>query len=231
MEKLPKIARKSVSDQVFDMLKDYIIQGKFKVGEKIPSENELTKMLGVSRPSIKAAVERLRAMGLIDIRVGDGSYVKQFSTAEYIANFADFIMDEQNISEIVEIRRALELESLSLAIKKAEPDDIEQLKFICDNLVEAFKRKDYAKGASYDYEFHLQICKCSKNKYFPMMYELIGSLIYKQIELFSSNIYKKFASSILIDDHVKMYQAIKEKDFTLCHQLFTNMIDINTHMD
>lgn len=214
MQSFPKIERKNISDQVFDMLKEYITTGKLAVGEKIPSENELTRMLGVSRPSVKAAVERLRAMGLIEVRAGDGSYVKEFNTSEYIENWADFVMTNNDISELTEFRRTIELASLELAIDRANENDIRILGKLSEQLVEAFKAKDYDKGAKYDMDFHLQICRCSKNKYFIMMYELIANLIFKQVSQSSRYVHEHDASAFLFDDHVKIYEAILKRNKT-----------------
>lgn len=228
---MPKITRTKVSDQVFDILIGYITEGKFKAGEKIPSENELCSMLGVSRPSVNAAVNRLRAMGLIEIRTGDGSYVKHFSTNDYIQNYADLVMDTQNLNEILEIRRALEFESAALAIHRAEPEDLEKLKAICDKMTAARKCRDYEALIDFDFEFHLQICYCSKNRYFPMMYELIRSLIRKQVEIFAASMNKRMeANPQMVDNHIQIYEALKAKDFSHCREILMEQTDFDSHM-
>ncbi len=233
MDRLPKIEKKNISDQVFDILKEYIVKGQFKPGDKIPSENELCSMLGVSRPSVNAAVNRLRAMGLVEVRVGDGSYVRYFSTNEYIENYADFITDTQNLSEILEVRRAVEFESAALAVARATDQDLDELKDLCDKLVEAKKQRDYEAAVTYDFEFHLRICHCSKNRYFPMIYKLIGSLIYKQIELFATTIYKREEEAGLdvVDDHVQLYHALRDRDVDLCRKILLEQTDYAAHMD
>lgn len=224
MQNFPRIERKSVSDQVFDVLKQYIVEGTFAIGEKIPSENELTRMLGVSRPSVKAAVERLRAMGLIEVRVGDGSYVKHFSTSDYIENWADFVSNEGDMSDLMEFRGAMELDSLELAIQRATDSDLAKLKELSEQLVDAFKRNDEELGVKYDMEFHLQICRCSKNKYFVSMYKLIGNLIFNQIRRLSLDVHADPKTAFVFDDHVQIYEAIRDRDLERGRDLLTKHI-------
>lgn len=232
MESLPKIQRASVADQVFDLLKGYISEGKIKAGEKLPSENELCAMLGVSRPPVNAAVNRLRAMGLVEVRPGDGSYVKQFSSEEYIQTFADLVMKQEDISEILEIRRALDVESFRLAMERATEEDLYTLEKITEQILEAHKEKDYDGLVANDFAFHLTICKASKNRYFSMLYEVIGSVLRKQMRLFIINANKhRDEKDRLIDDHVKILQTLREKDFDKYLRVLAEHTNYETHKD
>lgn len=232
MQKLPKINRVNVSDQVYDLLKGHIVQGKLKAGDKLPSENELCAMMGVSRPTVNAAVNRLRAMGLVEVRPGDGSYVKYFSSVDYIQNYADLVMDTQNISEILEIRWALDVESFRLAMDRATEEDMKALEEISERIIRAHKEKDLAVLEEYDFAFHLQICKCSKNRYFTMLYELIGSVLRKQMGMFSVSANKWLSQDDkIIDDHAKIYQALRDRDFNSYLMILNEHTDYETHKD
>ena len=231
MELLPKIKKTNVSDQVFDMQKKNIAEGKFKAGEKIPSENDLCAMLGVSRPSVNAAVNRLRAMGLVEVRPGDGCYVKPFSSSDYIKNYCDLVKDVVDIPELLEIRRALDVESFRLAMDRATPEDLQELEEITRRYEQERKDKDYENAADADFAFHLQICKCSKNRYFFMMYELIGDLLRRQIQMFQVGQDKQTAENPqAVDDHIQMYQALKDKDFDRFLGLVEEHINYEAHM-
>ncbi len=232
MEALPKIKKSNISDQVFDILKNNIAEGKFKVGEKLPSENELCAMLGVSRPSVNAAVNRLRAMGLVEVRPGDGSYVKSFSSSEYIKNYADLVKDVVDIQELLEIRRALDIESFRLAMERATVDDFNELKNITERYKKARIKKNYDAAADIDFEFHLKICRCSKNRYFTMMYELIGDLLRRQIKMFQESQERHgIDDTKIIDDHVRMYEALVKKDFDTYLSVLEDHTDYKAHMD
>lgn len=230
MEQLPKIQKIKVSDQVFDLLRQSIAEGKFKPGERLPSENELCASLGVSRPSVNAAMNRLRAMGLVETRPGDGSYVKFFSSADYIHTYADLVMDHQNITDILEVRQALDVESFRLAMERAEEADIRELENLCGHYLQAKKDKDYETMARYDFAFHLHICECSKNRFFPEIYRLVGSLIYKQIKLFGiSRAEHNQDGDHAEDSHTLICQALRQKDFDLYLKVMAEHIDYETH--
>lgn len=232
METLPRIQKTSVADQVFDMLKSSISEGRIKPGEKLPSENELCAMLGVSRPPVSAAVNRLRAMGLVEVRPGDGSYVKAFSSEEYIHTYADLVMDPEDVSEILEIRRALDVESFRLAMSRATEEDLSALEKITERIIKAHEEKDYDTLAENDFNFHLSICKASKNRYFSMLYQVIGGVLRKQMRMFGINANKhRGAQSRLVDDHVQILRALKEKDFDTFIRVLAEHTNYETHKD
>ena len=77
MLKVVPVKKSSASDQVFEQLKDNLIQGTWKPGEKLASENELASLFGVSRITIRQALSRLAALGLVETRLGEGSFVEK----------------------------------------------------------------------------------------------------------------------------------------------------------
>lgn len=70
------INKVNVSEQVFSQLKKAIVEGVWKPGDKIPSENELASSFGVSRMTVRQSLQKLIALGLIETKLGDGSYVR-----------------------------------------------------------------------------------------------------------------------------------------------------------
>ena len=74
--KLKPIKPKRISDQVFDQLRELIFRGEFKTGEKILTERELAEAFGVSRTSVRDAINKLVVMGLLEQRQGQGTFVR-----------------------------------------------------------------------------------------------------------------------------------------------------------
>jgi GntR family transcriptional regulator, transcriptional repressor for pyruvate dehydrogenase complex len=72
---ITKLNIKTLSDKIVDQIKECIISGEWKPGERIPSENDLTKQLNVSRISVRDAIQRLIGMGVLKVRVGEGTFV------------------------------------------------------------------------------------------------------------------------------------------------------------
>ena len=73
---LKQITRVNIAEKVFEQLRDQILQGTWKEGEKLPSEQELTETLGVSRSSVRQAIRTLADYGMVETRNGTGTYVK-----------------------------------------------------------------------------------------------------------------------------------------------------------
>ena len=84
MLKVVPVKKSSASDQVFEQLKDNLIQGTWKPGEKLASENELASLFGVSRITIRQALSRLAALGLVETRLGEGSFVAEPKPGMYM---------------------------------------------------------------------------------------------------------------------------------------------------
>lgn len=75
---LSPIARRSIADDVFDQIAADVLRGEVAPGEALPSERRLAEVLGVSRPSVREALKRLDHAGLVDVRQGDATTVRDF---------------------------------------------------------------------------------------------------------------------------------------------------------
>src|SRR5690554_8067982 len=88
--------RENLSRQVFEQLKQQIIIGRWKPGKKIPSENELSEMLNVSRVTVREALQTLVALDLLEKKQGEGTFVKELSGETYIdALLPTFVRSEE----------------------------------------------------------------------------------------------------------------------------------------
>ncbi len=81
---LKAVKKVNIGDQVYDQIKDQIISGSWASGEKIPSENQLMDIFGVSRGTVRQAIQKLSAVGLLETRRGEGSYVRQLGLTNYL---------------------------------------------------------------------------------------------------------------------------------------------------
>ena len=79
---MKKVKTISANEQVYEYIKDAIINGEWKEGEKIPSETKLAETFEVNRLTVRMALKRLTALGVLETRTGDGTYVKGFRFRE-----------------------------------------------------------------------------------------------------------------------------------------------------
>ncbi len=75
---LQPVARRSVPDEVFDQILDDVVSGEFAPGESLPSERKLAEVLGVSRPAVREALQRVAQAGLVEVRQGDATTVRDY---------------------------------------------------------------------------------------------------------------------------------------------------------
>ena len=125
------IRRESVADLVYEQIMEQIFKGEWVPGSKIPSENELSKRLGVSRISIREAFQRLVSLGILETRQGDGTYVKEFTPGVYMNPLIPLcVLDPVDLMEVMEYRKITEIETIGLAAERATEADIDDLEEI-----------------------------------------------------------------------------------------------------
>lgn len=175
METSP-INRTSVSEQIFEQLKERIIRGDLKPGEKLPSEHALCKMYKVSRTTIRQALANLSSLNLIETRVGEGSFVHSFSGADIISPImTQAYFCDQSLEELVELRGLIEPQIAEFACKKATAEDVKELERIF-SLMEK-QQNNLSEFAKLDCEFHTQIVRIGKNTYMIKMSEILSDIL------------------------------------------------------
>lgn len=128
------IVKASLSKQIAEQLREAIVNGQFKIGERLPTEDELAQRFGVSRPSVREALKRLAAQNLVRAKRGPtgGNFVIKPSyeeIAESLSGAATLLigMGALDIEEIVEARRALQGSCLELAARNAKASHISNI--------------------------------------------------------------------------------------------------------
>lgn len=157
-----KSERVNVSARVLQYLTSQIRNGTWTVGSKIPSENQLTQQLGVSRASVRVAIQQLIGVGVLESIHGKGTFLRD-DRVELLMNGAGRITpaDCADIRAVLEFRRILEPEAAALAAKNASPEQIEQLKELTAQLTSlSGKRSEFVQC---DMAFHEQLCRASGN--------------------------------------------------------------------
>lgn len=199
------IKRYSLSKQVADQLEQDIESGKYKIGEKIPTEIELMGTFEVSRNTIREAVQALTSAGILVVKQGDGTYVKSTNRFNACMNSK---YEKVSIDDITEARNALELAIVQLAAKRRTKKDV-------DHIISAFNHlreihTSVHEDAIADFEFHKTIAKACHNAIIYDLYMSISSFIQEQITLQQ----EKFKGHSEYSDHLHedLYHAILDQD-------------------
>ena len=151
-----------VTDQAIAKIKDLIISGEFTAGAKLPREQDLAERLGLSRNSLREAVRALVLIGVLDTRVGDGTYVTRLDADVLLTGmgFVGDLLDGTTLLEVHQVRRILEPVATGLAATRLTEDDFVALEASLERMNEAETNQDFIDA---DTEFHRIIVGAAGN--------------------------------------------------------------------
>ena len=170
------IKTESLRTQVYAKVKEQIMRGIWKEGEKLPSENELCVKFGVSRVTIRAAIHQLEILGLLEIKQGEGTFVKNITTMRTVDAFNSILSSQsrQDIIVILQYRKVIEKGSVGLAKDQITPQDIQDLEKIYLQMVNSKDVYDYIKA---DWAFHYKIAEITRNSIILKVYEFLYEIL------------------------------------------------------
>jgi len=173
------IKKESTLEVIVKQIKNQIKKGILKPGEKLPSERKLADLLGVSRASIREAIQALAFSGYLEVIQGKGTYVLEIATKydEIIKFFSEF--SNYSLDYLMEARIMLEGEFARLAALNASQEEIDVIERIFNEIA---KSKDSNSFFVKDLEFHLTIAKVTHNPIMNGLMKIIGEMLYKETE-------------------------------------------------
>lgn len=219
---MEKINKSFLADEVYKRIKDYLFNGTFFEGQKIPSENQLSKTLSVSRVVVREALSKLRNERLILTYQGKGSF---------IANPANFNMAVDQLGEktdfelfvkVMEFRKTIEFSAINYAIVYATKEELLEIKEIAKKMEEnQLNNKTFT---SLDYEFHSKIVACSHNPFLISSYELCKEKIISVLDSMNN---LEDSHGYAINLHKKIADCLVKKDVKGAIKLFNNNGEYN----
>ncbi len=170
-----KIKKLNISETIVDQIKDMILSGKLKVGDKLPSERELTELLDVSRSSVREAMRSLHSMGIVDIRSGEGTYLNDNTNILSDHFKLQNLLNRFSRLELIEARQMLELEIIKLATLRGTKEEFNYLEEMYhETLKYENNLQEFIKA---DFNFHLAIAEVANNKYLAEMLNTTKELL------------------------------------------------------
>ncbi len=167
-ESMRPVQRTSVSDEIVVQLTDLIARNVLKPGDRLPPERELCKQFGVGRSSLREALRSLSVMGILDGRIGEGTFVCDNSQYLEKALQWGFRLDGKKLQDLSETRMMLESQTVYLAAERATVDDVEAIAGALAGMEAALR--DWGLFLESDLQFHLLIARATHNS---ILYSLL----------------------------------------------------------
>ncbi len=199
-------SKPNITETVYNDVLTLLLSGKYSPNDKLPSENELKDMFGVSRNTIRAVLNKLAVLGIVETRRGEGSFLKEIGTQMYLNNMVpSVLLNENDLVGLMEFRRGLEMASARQAAINATEEDIRDMDHYFEELQrEATSSHDFANLTS---DFHVKIAVASKNEIFVSLLELIKWISTSKMESF---LYYKPDVEDSSFYHYMIFRCIKE---------------------
>lgn len=195
--------RTGLIDVAVEALRARISSGEWPVGSRIPPEPALVELLGVGRNTVREAVQSLVHAGLLERRQGSGTYV--LSASEMAVSMGRQIADARQ-RDVVEVRRALEMEAARLAARRRTSTDVAELLAHRDARAEAYRRNDLDAMVSTDLTLHRAVVRTAANPVLRSMYENL-------LDAIGENIRFNFVTDVHAhDQHDGLVDAIVSGD-------------------
>ncbi|KAA2258535.1 FadR family transcriptional regulator [Solihabitans fulvus] len=196
--------RAGLVDQVIEQMREAITGGEWPVGQRIPPEPELVTALGVGRNTVREAVRALAHAGLLEVRQGDGTFVR--ATSELSGAVRRLCGSE--LREVLQVRRTLEVEGARLAAEVRTEEELRKLTRLLDERDAALATKHWERLVERDTAFHLLLVQCSHNSLLAQLYQGLTEAI-------RASVAATVDTTIELDDHVShrdLLDAVRDGD-------------------
>lgn len=210
---LQPVRRRSLSDDIIDQLVDLIARDELTPGQRLPSERDLSQQLGVGRASLREALRSLAVMGIVEGRVGEGTFISKDS-ARYLEKSLRWglLLDPKEINDLIETRTLLETQTASFAADRATPDDLERIAATLPALEHALGDAD--RFLEMDLAFHLAIASASQNQMLHHLLQLtrqhLQAWIIRSLENPSTSSDER--ARLSFQQHQEIHASIAAKD-------------------
>lgn len=207
-----KIKPKKIYEEVSDIIVNRVKQGELSPGDRLESVEKMAENFGVSRSAIREALSGLRAMGLVDIRQGEGTFITSFDAKAFALPAATaLIMKRKDIKELAAVRSMLEIGAAGLAAELHTKEDLIPLEKALLLMKDAKGKGELGEKA--DLNFHLAIANATQNN---MLINLMGSVSDITLESMRETrrliLYTKDGMNRLYKEHERIFEAIKNRD-------------------
>ncbi len=204
---LQPVEQRSRNDAVLDALAEFISNAQIEPGSKLPTERELTERLQVGRSTVREALKRWEALGIVETRKGSGTFLRVPVAPGDIHLPLTIQRQQKSLLQTLEIRRALETEAAAIAAQRATKEELARME-ACLARMEEVHLRDGSAGPE-DWQFHLSIYNATGN---PMFAQLVHHMRIPIYSFFDHPFDQKDFASRSFPFHRELFDAIAAGD-------------------
>jgi GntR family transcriptional regulator, transcriptional repressor for pyruvate dehydrogenase complex len=206
LKSVTPIQRTTLTASAFEQLISHVVNGSWKAGDRIPPERELCQQLGIARTSLREALKAMELVGMLDSRVGDGTFVcprTEFLSRPLLWAFTG--TDRSELQDIMEARTIIEENLAGLAAKRGSKEDIASIGQAVQAMRDSIARGDSILEA--DMAFHIAVATAARNEVLRNAVQLLRNLMRQWIH------YKLLIPDVapaVLKRHVAIYKSISQ---------------------
>lgn len=206
------IKPKKVSAQIADQIRTSILAGEFNPGDKLPPERELAELFGVSRPSVREALNMLSASGLVESYQGGGTLVKSLVETATGNPLTELIRSERERAlDVIEVRKGIESWTSYYAAQRALPDDVRKLETIVRGMEQNLQGMKPSEDL--DANFHILIARSTHNVvWLHLMQHIFDAMKEFQQSVWRAVYLTEEDHRVLFGHHAAIFDAVQKRD-------------------
>jgi GntR family transcriptional regulator, transcriptional repressor for pyruvate dehydrogenase complex len=215
------IERTTLVAAAFERLISNVVHGKWKAGDQLPPERELCQQLGIARTSLREALKAMELIGMLESRVGDGTFIcprSEFLSRPLLWAFTG--IDHAELGKIMEARVFLERDLAGLAAERASLEELAQIEDTIDRMSKNIAANESVLES--DMAFHLAVAEAAHNEVLANAAQLLRNLMkyWIQLKLLLRNV-----PSAALERHKAIYKAILNRDAEAARRLMREHLD------
>ncbi|HYG57867.1 MAG TPA: FadR/GntR family transcriptional regulator [Symbiobacteriaceae bacterium] len=213
MGRFERIANQRIYQQIVEQISRMIREGVLRPGDRLPPERQLAEEFGVSRAAVREALSALGLMGLVEVRQGEGTFVRvsQESLVNPLALMLTMENDQLLELELLEIRAALEAEAARLAALRWEPEDMAVMESAMEVIAKSVTSDE--KGAAADWAFHRAIATASGNGLLLRIMTTLTDNMMEALHRYRERLMRHPGMDrVLVEEHQNILDAIRSRD-------------------
>jgi GntR family transcriptional repressor for pyruvate dehydrogenase complex len=205
-----------VTEHILEMIKNKILQP----GDKLESVEKLAIKYNVGRSTVREALSALRAMGIVEVRQGDGTYIANINESNLRLPLSSSILSNtKELADLLTVRKIIESSAASISALTRTDKDLEKMRIALEQMKQAIHNEELGEEA--DLSFHLAIAEATQNNLLIYLINQITGLMRSQMKETRRIWFFGDKSSVkrLYHQHLSIYEAIVDQNPNLAQEL------------